>query len=85
MKGIIVHVEVPGVAALAGVSNSVIAPPVRGSGYRRMIARLHLEQPGLRRRIGLEPVIPIEMVGRDVEQHCDVAIEALRQVELVAR
>ena len=46
---------------------------------------LHLEQPPFRRRVSLEALVPIEVIGRDVEQHCDVAIEALRQVDLVAR
>ena len=50
-----------------------------------MIRRLHLEQSSLRSRIGLETFVSVEMVRRDVEQHRDVAIEALRQVDLVAR
>src|SRR3546814_21067000 len=45
----------------------------------------HFEQPRLRRRIGLKALIPVEMVGRDIEKHRDIAIEALRQVDLVAR
>ncbi len=47
--------------------------------------RLHREQPRLGRGIALEPVIAVEMVGRDVEQHRDVAIEAEGQVDLIAR
>ena len=59
-----------------GIDRSTTAEPLR---------RLHREQPRLRRGIGLEPLIPIEMIGRDVEQHRDVAVEALGQVDLVAR
>ena len=50
-----------------------------------MALRLHREQPRLGRGIGLEPVITVEMIGRDVEQHRDIAIERLRQVDLIAR
>src|SRR5690348_1504851 len=56
-----------------------------GGENRGSSRRLHAEQPRLGRRIGVEAVIPVEMIGRDVEQHCDVAIEALGQVDLVAR
>src|SRR3546814_15219405 len=50
-----------------------------------MIGRLHREQPRLRGRIARETVIPVEMVGGDVEQDRDIAIEALRQIDLIAR
>src|SRR3569623_997652 len=66
-------------------------PRDRGRGlvadpdHRIMPWRLHREQPRLRRRIALEPVIAIEMVGGEVEQNRDIAIEVERQIELVAR
>ena len=44
---------------------------------RRMAGRLHLEQPRLGRGIAGEAVVAVEMVGRDVEQHRDVAVEAM--------
>ena len=39
---------------------------------------LHVEEPELGLSVGLEAFVPVEVVGRNVEQHGDVAIEALR-------
>ena len=46
---------------------------------------LHVEQPFLGSGIIKETVIAIEMVGGDVGEHCDIAIEAVREVDLVTR
>jgi hypothetical protein len=48
-------------------------------------AARHLEQAQLRSGICFEPGIPVEMVGGDIQQHRNVAIEALREVDLIAR
>src|SRR5207253_2528589 len=47
-----------------------------------MFARLHLEQAHLGCRIRLEALIAVEMVGGDIGQHRDIAIEAEGQVDL---
>jgi len=48
------------------------------------ISLLHLEESRLRRRVSLKALISVEMIRRNVEQHRNIAIEGLRQVDLVA-
>jgi hypothetical protein len=46
---------------------------------------LELEKPRLGGDIALEAIITIEMIGRDVGEHRHVAVEAVGEVDLVAR
>jgi hypothetical protein len=48
-----------------------------------MVGRLHREQPRLRGGVIVHPLIAVEMVGADVQEHRDVAVEAPGEVDLV--
>ena len=66
------------------VSGNRPARLILSRDHRDMPRRLHREQPRLARHIAFEPIVAVEMIGRDVEQHRDIAVEAIGQVDLIA-
>ena len=76
------------VPAFAGMTEVLSNRPARfilRRDHRDMIRRLHRKQPRLARHIALKPVIAIKVIGRDIEQHRHIAVQAMRQVDLVTR
>ena len=58
---------------------------VVGVDHREVVAPLRVEDPRLGRGVALEPVVAIEVIGGDVEQHRHARAKRLDRLELEAR
>ena len=90
-------VRLPGNFAGAGVNDIVHAPEIaqamQGQLRLLILARengrvtrvQHVEQARLGSSIGIKALVAIEMIGTYVQQQRDIAVEAVGQVDLIAR